>query len=312
MAEDGALHIVEQLAERYFTRIRDGEQLTPAEFAANFPDHEITLRNFIDAMRLVRQVRDDQVSKPKLLAGEQIGRFQIISELGRGGMGVVYVAEDVRLGRKVAIKLLFGDAVRDQEWLVRFEREAKLTSSLNHPNILTVHEIGRDADRHFIATEFVDGTTLFEALQRESSTTNQMTHYATQLLSAVAAAHRAGIVHRDLKPENIMVRQDGLVKVLDFGLAKVETTPSTLDVAQHETTTSPGIVLGTVHYMSPEQARGLPVTTSSDIFSLGIVLYAMFSGRHPFAGETPSDVMAAIINQPPHPFPRSETVPRAL
>ena len=302
MTENSSLHIVEQLAEDFFKRNRNGDSISPEEFAAQFPEHSATLQDFIAAMSMVRDARIASEREPGIAPGEYLGQYRVIDEIGRGGMGLVYAATDLRLDRKVALKLLSETYTNDQEWLHRFYREAKLASSLNHPNILTIHEIGNDGDRPFIATEFVEGTTLLELLRTNPPHVNQSLDFATQLASAISTAHSAGIVHRDLKPENVMVRSDGIVKVLDFGLAKT-TTPK--DDRDATSPTSPGLVLGTVHYMSPEQARGLRIESSSDIFSFGILCYVMLTGEHPFAGETPSDVMAGIISQNPQPFAQS-------
>ena len=294
---------MEELAEQFFTRIQGGEQLTVDTFVAEYPDHKNMLNDFIEAMLLVREVKTSIQSGDELEVGAGLGPYRILEKIGRGGMGTVYAAKDTRLDRKIAIKLLLSSYADDAEWLERFHREARLASSLNHPNVLTIHEVGNEQGSPFMATEYVDGITLLEVLKTEPISHGQAIGYAIQIASAITAAHGAGIVHRDLKPENVMVRRDGIVKVLDFGLAKVTRNQSS--VAGEQTRTTPGVVLGTVHYMSPEQARGLPVQMSSDIFSFGILLYFLCWGTHPFAGETSGDVMAAIINQDPHPFPNS-------
>ncbi|MDT4898358.1 MAG: eukaryotic-like serine/threonine-protein kinase [Acidobacteriota bacterium] len=243
-------------------------------------------------------------------AGTRFGRYEIRSPLGAGGMGEVYLAHDSQLDRPVALKLLPPDVTRDEDRLRRFQQEARATSALNHPNILTIFEIGESAGTHFIATEFIDGITLREALARGRMKPDEVFDVSIQIASALAAAHQAGIVHRDIKPENIMIRRDGYVKVLDFGLAKLteqrtSSGPSALTIAE----TGPGIVIGTVTYMSPEQARGLRVDERTDIFSFGVVLYEMLAGRAPFGGPTPSDVIVAILDREPHPLVR--TLPSA-
>ena len=238
--------------------------------------------------------------------GIRLGRYEIRSQLGVGGMGEVYLAEDTLLRRLVAIKVLTGDYTQNEERLHRFEREAYAASSLNHPNIVTIYEIGSEAGFHFIATGFVDGESLRQHIRSAQMDLRSVIDAAIQVASALAAAHQAGIVHRDIKPENIMVRPDGYVKVLDFGLAKlafeVETEADTEAATQMLIKTEPGRVMGTVNYMSPEQARGRDVDARSDIFSLGIVLYEMVAGRRPFAGETKSDVLAAVLMVEPQPL----------
>ncbi len=220
-------------------------------------------------------------------------------------MGEVYLAHDAQLDRPVALKLLPADVTKDEDRLRRFRQEARATSALNHPNILTIYEIGLSEGTHFIATEFVDGTTVRARLSQGRMEIDEVLDVSLQVASALAAAHEAGIVHRDIKPENIMVRRDGYVKVLDFGLAKLteqraNSSPTALTLAD----TGPGIVIGTVTYMSPEQARGLKVDERTDIFSFGVVLYEMLAGRAPFGGPTPSDVIVAILDREPQPLAR--------
>jgi eukaryotic-like serine/threonine-protein kinase len=240
------------------------------------------------------------------LLGQQIGHYQIIREIGRGGMGVVYLAEDINLSRRpVALKLLPTHLTTDPERLRRFEREARAASALNHPNILTIHEIEQGNGRHFIATEFIDGITLREQMRIQELKLSEALNIAAQIASALVAAHEAGIVHRDIKPENIMIRGDGYVKVLDFGLAKLTEHPTaavnTEVVTRSIVKTNPGVVMGTIDYMSPEQARGSPVDARTDIWSLGVVLYEMLAGRPPFEGETASDLIAEILKTEPPP-----------
>jgi eukaryotic-like serine/threonine-protein kinase len=251
------------------------------------------------------------------LVGQRVGPYQILSLVGRGGMGEVYLAEDQRLRRKVALKLLPPAFTYDPERVRRFEQEARATSMLNHPNILTIFEVGQVDAMHFIVTEFVEGEPLREHLARGRMSLRDVLHIGIQVAGALTTAHAAGIVHRDIKPENLMLRPDGYVKVLDFGLAKlteqlapsVDTEAKTLAKVE----TRPGVVMGTVVYMSPEQLRGQAVDARSDIFSLGIVLYEMIAGRGPFEGETASDVMAAILKTEPPPLRHAAPdVPREL
>jgi eukaryotic-like serine/threonine-protein kinase len=239
----------------------------------------------------------------------RLGRYEIRSLLGIGGMGEVYLAYDTSLRRQVAIKLLPAEFTQNKVRLARFEREAYAASGLNHPNILTIHEIGEQDGHHFIATEYVEGESLRHHLSRKDIELREVLDVTSQVASALAAAHEAGIVHRDIKPENIMVRRDGLIKVLDFGLAKLsDDTDSKVRPAGIEpeaptktrvVNTEPGMVMGTAGYMSPEQARGLEVDARSDIWSLGVMLYEMVSGRLPFEGATASDVIATILHRQP-------------
>jgi len=244
-----------------------------------------------------------------LIVGESIGQYKILSHLGAGGMGEVYLAQDERLRRKVALKLLFTDVTRNEDWVRRFEQEAYAASALNHPNIITIYEVGQFKDSHFISTEFIDGQTLRQRLREQTLTIPETLDIAIQVATALVAAHSAGIIHRDIKPENVMLRADGYAKVLDFGLAKFTEAASHPSMptdrnaeTEHVFNTTPGVVMGTVAYMSPEQARGTRVDQRTDIFSFGVLLYEMFSGRLPFEGQTQTDVISAIISnkrQPP-------------
>jgi serine/threonine protein kinase/Tol biopolymer transport system component/tetratricopeptide (TPR) repeat protein len=235
-------------------------------------------------------------NKSAFKAGEQIGNYTIVRQLGSGGMGIVYLADDIRLKRKVALKLLPAHFTVNPDRVRRFEREARAASALNHPNMVTIYEIGQSNSTHFIATEFVDGKTLRELINEKPFTLSEALNVGIQVGAALAGAHEAGIVHRDIKPENIMVRSDGYVKVLDFGLAKLteeqtagsEETPTLLQ-------SNPGLIMGTVQYMSPEQARAKRVDRRTDIWSLGIVLYELLSGHVPFSGDTPSHVMVSLM-----------------
>jgi Tol biopolymer transport system component len=241
-----------------------------------------------------------------LSPGTHLDRYEIISALGSGAMGEVYLAQDRRLKRQVALKLLPAQFTRDEDRVRRFEQEAQAASALNHPNIITIHEIGQAGSSHFIATEFIAGQTLRHKLAQGKLGLPGASDVALQVASALVAAHAAGIVHRDIKPENVMVRPDGLVKVLDFGLAKLTEKQSTTADSEAPTTiasteTDPGTVMGTAQYMSPEQARGQTVDARTDIFSLGLVLYEMITGRRPFEGPTPTDVIVSILTKDPTP-----------
>src|SRR5438128_259480 len=238
-----------------------------------------------------------------------ISRYRILEKLGSGGMGDVYLAEDMRLGRKVALKLLVEDLTENRERLGRFDQEAYAASALNHPNILTVYEMGDEGGRHFIAAEFIDGMTLRKRLATSPMDLSEVLSVAIQVADALEEAHAAAIIHRDIKPENVMIRRNSHVKVLDFGLAKLMERPAADETDTEAVTralvqTDAGMVLGTSQYMSPEQARGKPVDARTDIWSLGVVLYEMAAGRAPFAGETKTDVIVAIAKNDPPPLAR--------
>lgn len=237
-------------------------------------------------------------------AGTLFGRYEIRSALGAGGMGEVYLARDTQLERPVALKLLPAKFTSDEDRLRRFKQEARATSALNHPNIITIFEIGEANGAHFIATEFIDGVNLRQHMSRHRLQTSDALEIALQVASALDAAHAAGIVHRDIKPENIMVRPDGYIKVLDFGLAKLTERGDYDADTQMMARTEPGMVMGTVAYMSPEQARGLAVDARTDIFSLGVVLYEMVTDHAPFDGDTPSDMIVSILDREPAPLAR--------
>ena len=238
----------------------------------------------------------------RTLVGQTLGHYRVLSSIGTGGMGEVYLAEDTRLGRNVALKLLLPQYTQDQNRLRRFKQEARAASSLNHPNILTIYEIGEVNDTQFIATEFIQGETLRDRSKRSRLGIKETLEVAIQIASALYTAHQAGIVHRDIKPENIMVRRDGYVKVLDFGLAKLTENRITESEAPTLVNTAAGIVMGTARYMSPEQARGLAVDARTDIWSLGVVIYEMIAGRTPFGGETATDTIVSIVQKEPPPL----------
>ncbi len=237
--------------------------------------------------------------------GNRFDRYEIISPLGAGGMGQVFLARDTRLERKVALKFLPAEFTKDLYRLHRFEQEAKTASALNHPNIITIHEIGETEGQLFIATEFIEGKTLRQQMTNQRLSIKVALDIAIQVASALAAAHETGIIHRDIKPENVMIRRDGYVKVLDFGLAKLAEKQVSQPDSEAQTlariTTDPGMVIGTANYMSPEQARGLKVDERTDVFSLGVVLYEMIAGKSPFTGPTVMDVIAAILGRDPAP-----------
>ena len=244
----------------------------------------------------------------ELPAGSTLLHYRIVSKIGAGGMGEVYLAEDSRLRRQVALKVLPRTIASDTGRLARFEREAHAASALNHPNILTIHEFGSAGETHFIASEFVQGETLRERFSRAHLTTNDILDITIQIASALQAAHGAGIIHRDIKPDNVMIRDDGYVKVLDFGLAKLseprqfgssgsDSDPEAQTKLQVQT--QAGIIIGTVAYMSPEQARGNAVDSRTDIFSLGVVFYELLTRKQPFTGETINHTIVNIIEKEP-------------
>ena len=233
-----------------------------------------------------------------LVSDANINHYRILRKIGAGGMGEVFLAEDTKLGRKVAIKFLNEESARDAGSLRRFVQEAKAASALNHPNILTVYEIGESEGRNYISAEFVKGENLREKLRSQPFTLLETLDITIQIAKALNAAHDAGIVHRDIKPENVMLREDGLAKVLDFGLAKL--TPKNNEVSSVDSAkTLPGTLMGTVAYMSPEQARGKEVDERSDIWSFGVLLYEMLARRAPFAGETTTDLIISIVQKEP-------------
>ncbi|HET8674624.1 MAG TPA: protein kinase [Blastocatellia bacterium] len=246
--------------------------------------------------------------------GTVINHYRVLSSLGAGGMGEVYLAEDTRLGRKVALKLLPASFVKNADRLRRFEQEARAASALNHPNIITIHDIGQSDSTHFIATEYIEGETLRARLGAGPRLQLlEILDIGIQVAGALAAAHQAGIVHRDIKPENVMLRPDGYVKVLDFGIAKLtdkfieqeSTNADSLDMEAPTLAvveTESNVILGSPSYMSPEQARGQKLDARTDIFSLGVVIYEMIAGRKPFLGDTVVDIVASILNQQPEPL----------
>jgi serine/threonine protein kinase/Tol biopolymer transport system component len=251
------------------------------------------------------------------MSAKAISHYQLIRRLGAGGMGVVHLAQDTRLGRAVALKVLHEDTAGDPDRHLRFEREARAASSLNHPNIVTVYDIGTDQGRPFIAMEYVEGETLADRLGRGALPLRDVLHFGRQIADALATAHAAGIVHRDVKPANVLLTAERRAKVADFGLAKL--LPSSLPRHGDESDTRltaatlPGVVVGTTAYVSPEQAEGRPVDARSDIFSFGAVLYEMLTGRRAFSGTSPMAVLAAVIGQDPAPIAtHAGDVPPAL
>lgn len=263
-------------------------------------------------------VAADWLRATEARAGTSIAHYRLIREVGRGGMGVVYLADDSRLGRQVAIKLLLSPLMMDDARIRRFHQEARAASALNHPNIITIYEVGRTPKEagtaSFIVAEFVEGRTIRQLCHHGGMSLAAAIDLLIQVTAALAAAHQAGIVHRDIKPENIMQRPDGIVKVLDFGLAKLgEQGMNTAEGSFAPVTTQTGMIMGTVSYMSPEQARGLEVDHRSDLFSLGAVMYELLTGHEPFPGETSQDVLVSLLSEEPSPISRFVTgLPQAL
>jgi serine/threonine protein kinase/Tfp pilus assembly protein PilF len=292
--------------ERYafLDRACDGDEFLRKEVESLITSHEQT-GSFIDSPAYelgAELLTEDQAGK---LVGQRIAHYEILALLGSGGMGEVYLAHDTRLGRKIALKLLPTHFTTDKDRLRRFEQEAHAASTLSHPNVCVIHEVGEtEDDRHYIAMEYVEGVTLRQHMTDARLKLIEALDVAVQVASGLAAAHEVGVTHRDIKPENIMLRRDGYVKVLDFGLAKLTEQP-TIDVSTAvgaRVKTDTGVVMGTSSYMSPEQARGLAVDARTDIWSLGVVIYEMVTGEAPFKGETTSDVIVSILDREPQPI----------
>jgi serine/threonine-protein kinase len=247
--------------------------------------------------------------------GAQLGHFKIVAKVGQGGMGEVYRAEDTLLGRAVAIKVLPEAFTADPERLARFEREARVLASLNHPNIAAIYEVGYEDEVHFLAMELAEGENLDEHLSRGALPIEEALEIATQIATALEAAHDRGIVHRDLKPANIKIAPDGQVKVLDFGLAKAwledDRDGSVLSISPTLTAqmTGAGVILGTASYMSPEQARAKPVDRRADIWAFGVILFEMLTGSRLFSGDSVADVLAGVIGREPGSSPLSPCSP---
>jgi serine/threonine protein kinase len=300
---DAALQCEPGERRRFLERICGDDIELREEVASLLASHEeagsfITADAIEDAAHLLME------DGAETYRGRRIGHYRLLSMLGKGGMGEVYRSVDTRLGREVALKLLPAEFAGDTERVKRFEREARIASALNHPNILTIYEIGRDGETLFITAELVKGQTLRRRMVDGTINPAEAIDIALQMASALEAAHGAGVVHRDIKPENVMLRPDGYVKILDFGLAKsIEVAISTSDHSSMPTRdsyeTAPGALIGTFRYMSPEQARGQSVDHRSDLWSLGGVFYEMLAGAAPFDGDTPSDIIAAILTREP-------------
>lgn len=275
--------------------------LTSLEEARTFLEVPITAESDLD------------LGTTSLAPGRMISHYRIESLLGCGGMGEVYLATDKILKRSVALKIVPDSLSTDRARVKRFEREAQAIAELNHPNILTIHEFATVSNKHFIVSEYIKGETVRRRLARGPMPIAEVLDIAIQTAAALQAAHSACVIHRDIKPENIMIREDGYVKVLDFGLAKLTAEPEKEFNAQMSITSQPGLILGTSNYISPEQARGRDVDHRTDLFSLGVVIYEMLTGIQPFKGETAVDVVAEIIQSDPPPVERLDgKIPKKL
>ncbi|MCA1816767.1 MAG: protein kinase [Acidobacteria bacterium] len=318
--------------DEIFSRALEGEAGERARYLDEACGADAGLRAEVEALLAADSEAGDFIAEPAThlaagalagrraaaMPGRRVGHYEIVSRLGAGGMGEVYLARDARNGRRVALKLLPEYFTRDAERVRRFEREARAALALNHPGIVTIYEIGEDAaGARFIASEYIVGETLRERMKRAPLHVGGALDVAIQIASALDAAHGEGVVHRDVKPENVMLRPDGYAKVLDFGIAKLAETdaPTPASTAGEAATTGevvmthPGTVLGTARYMSPEQARGLPVDARTDVWSLGVVLYEMVARRPPFRGETQGDLLVALLDRDPPPLPAGSAPP---
>lgn len=291
----------------FMARVREGNPELAAAVESLIAAHEEP-EGLLDSPAYEAAAELIADAPPALVAGQVVGHYQVIAPLGKGGMGEVYLASDTQLDRQVALKLLPAGLTGNKDRLSRFIQEAKTASSLNHPNIITIHDIGQAESAHFIATEFIDGHTIKHRMTHTRMELPDVLDVAIQAAGALEAAHAAGIIHRDIKPENIMLRPDGYVKVLDFGLAKLTETPRPSNptdsaiATKVKAYTEPGTVMGTVSYMSPEQARGHVLDPRTDVFSLGVVMYEMAAGRMAFAGETAIDTLVSILEKEPPPL----------
>jgi eukaryotic-like serine/threonine-protein kinase len=299
---EAALQVESSRRQEFLQRACGSDQDLLERVSALLRGYE-TSQDFLDEPAFEAWARDvAAIAAEPSLAGRRVGRYLITSRLGAGGIGEVWLAEDTELARQVALKFLSPDLAGDSEQARRFRREARAASSQNHPNLVTIYDIGEFEGRQFIAQEYICGKTVRETLAAGPIAVETAADIAMQAAAGLRAAHAAGIIHRDIKPENIMIRPDGVVKVVDFGIARF--TDESIEGDHHLSSglTRPGTILGTARYMSPEQARGLPVDGRSDIFSLGVVLYEMLAGAAPFNGSTPSDVLAAILTLDPTPL----------
>ena len=305
---DDALRRKPEERQRFVRQACDGDKILFAEVESLLFSLD-SAGSFMETPAVVKVADVVEAEAKQLERGKCFNQYEIIKQIGAGGMGEVYLAEDKKLDRKVAVKILNEKFSREESNLKRFIQEAKAASALNHPNILVIHEIGESGDAHYIISEFIKGETLREILGKSSLKLSEILDILIQVASALSAAHEAHLAHRDIKPENVMIRPDGLIKVLDFGLAKLveQKNKSVLGledstIAQNQT--AKGVILGTINYMSPEQAKGESVDERTDIFSLGVVIYEMIAGKTPFASDSMSETFANLINSEPQPLVR--------
>src|SRR6266542_17346 len=304
-----ALEVEAKQRSAFLDRACAGDTTLRREVESLIESHEQGA-DFIEAPALAVAAELLAEGEAGAVLGQTFGRYRVLSLLGAGGMGRVYLAEDTGLGRRVALKFLPEYFTDNKNQVQRFRQEARAASALNHPGILTVYEVGQLDGTEFIATEYVEGETLGTRLTHGPFAVREALDVAAQVADALVAAHQAGIVHRDIKPDNLMIRRDGYVKILDFGLAKLTENISGPRSGKFEAPTipdvrtNPGVVMGTARYMSPEQARGLPVDVRTDVWSLGVVVYEMVAGRPPFGGATHSDTIVSILEREPTPLQR--------
>ncbi len=305
---DSALRHKPDERRRFVNEVCGDDKTLLAEVESLLSSHD-SAESFMETPAVAEVAHMIEIEIKKLEAGKRFGYYEIINQIGVGGMGEVYLARDKKLDRKVAIKILNEEFNEDQSHLQRFVSEAKAASALNHPNILTIYEFGEAEDARFIVSEYIEGKTLREIIRESKLTLPQILDISIQITDALSAAHKAHLVHRDIKPENIMVRPDGYVKVLDFGLAKLVEQKNKSILSLEEPTvrqnlTAKGVILGTVNYMSPEQAKGERVDERTDIFSLGVLVYEMLAGKPPFDGGNAIETMGSILNKEPVPLSR--------
>ena len=302
---------------RFVNKVCGDDKTLLAEVESLLSSH-YSAESFLETPAVAEVANMIEIEPKKLEAGKSFGHYEIIKQIGVGGMGEVYLARDKKLDRNVAIKILNEEFSQDESNLQRFVSEAKAASALNHPNILTVYEFGEAEHARFIVSEYIEGKTLREIIRASRLRLPEILDISIQITGALSAAHKAHLVHRDIKPENIMVRPDDYVKVLDFGLAKLVEQKNKSLLSSEEPTvrhnlTAKGVVVGTVNYMSPEQARGERVDERTDIFSLGVSVYEMLAGKPPFAGGNAIETMGSILNKDPAPLSRiTPEVPQEL
>ena len=295
-----------ELRQNYLNQVCGENKTLLDEVESLLASHDSS-DSFLETPAIARVTETLENKGQKLKKGKCFGNYEIIKQIGTGGMGEVYLAQDNKLDRQVAVKILNENFSKHESNLTRFIQEAKAASALNHPNILVIHEIGESEQTHYLVSEFIKGKTLREVLQDENLKLSEILDISIQIANALTAAHEARLAHRDIKPENIMIRPDGFVKVLDFGLAKLVEQKNKSILGLKDSTlkgnqTAEGVILGTINYMSPEQAKGKRVDMRTDIFSLGVVIYEMIAGQTPFAGDSMSETFANLLNAEPQPL----------